>query len=295
MSTDRIRILFEQEEGRNMNRATAFRTVIDRTKAEEQKTIMKKITNEEDYMIEAISAELLRASDDFDTYLYKLCEVNKLLLQGNNLSQIIQCLQGNRYLSCGGENYMAMMCTTNNGTDVIIKDNKLYVRLRDIEITHEKTKSILSENIRDINIIVPNKVVEVTFADGLKEKMVCHKDDTFNLRNCLFIAIAKHLYKKKYTFEGIEWKAFEMTHLKKYVKIVDSALKAFEKKQKDITKLEADRKAELESIERKRTKRQAYKERRTAKREQTEKEKQIEIQKEAYIQAMKAMEENKGV
>ena len=158
-----------------MNRATAFRTVIDRIKAEEQKTIMKKITNEEDYIIEAISEELLRASDDFDTYLYKLCEVNKLLLQGNNLSQIIQCLQGNRYLSCGGENYMAMMCTTNNGTDVIIKDNKLYVRLRDIEITHEKTKSILSENIRDINIIVPNKVVEVTFADGLKEKMVCHR------------------------------------------------------------------------------------------------------------------------
>ena len=60
-----------------MNRATAFRTVIDRIKAEEQKTIMKKITNEEDYMIEAISEELLRASDDFDTYLYKLCEVRK--------------------------------------------------------------------------------------------------------------------------------------------------------------------------------------------------------------------------
>lgn len=45
-----------------MNRATAFRTVIDRIKTEEQKTIMKKITNEEDYMIEAISEELLRAS-----------------------------------------------------------------------------------------------------------------------------------------------------------------------------------------------------------------------------------------
>lgn len=160
-----------------------------------------------------------------------------------------------------------------------------------VEIFTAKIQKPVSEIITDIDIIVPNKVVEVTFADETKEKMVCHKDDTFNLRNCLFIAIAKHLYKKDYTFEGIEWKAFELKHLKKYVKIVDSALKAFEKKQKDIVKLEENRKAELESIERKRAKRQAYKERRTAKREQIEKEKQIEIQKEAYLRAMKEIED----
>lgn len=158
-----------------------------------------------------------------------------------------------------------------------------------------KNYCVNKEEITDIDIIVPNKVVEVTFADGLKEKMVCHKDDTFNLRNCLFIAIAKHLYKKDYTFEGIECKAFELTHLKKYVKIVDSALKAFDKKQKDTRRAEENRKAELESIERKRAKRQAYKERRTTKREQAEKEKQIEIQKEAYIQAMKYMKESENV
>lgn len=278
-----------------MNRAQAFKTILNRIKVEDQKTIMKKITNAEDYVIEAVFDDLMWQSDDFDTYLYLLCYANKLLLQGNTLSEIISCLQWNRYSSYGGENYMNMMHTTNNGMDVMIKDNKLYIAMNDVCITHEETKLMLSEIIKDINIIVPDKVVEVTFADGLKEKMVCHKDDTFNLRNCLFIAIAKHLYKKNYTFEGIEWKAFELTHLKKYVKIVDTALKAFDKKRKDIVKLEENRKAELESIERKRAKKQAYKERRVAKREQSEKEKQIEIQREAYIQAMKVMEENKGV
>lgn len=154
---------------------------------------------------------------------------------------------------------------------------------------------IIRGNITDINIIVQNKVVEVTFADGEKEKMICHEEDTFNLRNCLFIAIAKHLYKKDYTFEGIEWKAFELTRLKKYVKIVDSALKAYEKKQKDIAKLEENHKAEQERIERKRAKRQAYKERRVAKKEQEEMDKQIAIQKEAYIQAIKYMEDSGNV
>lgn len=152
----------------------------------------------------------------------------------------------------------------------------------------------ISDKITDIDIIVPNKIVEVTFADGKKEKMICHEEDTFNLRNCLFIAIAKHLYKKDYTFEGIEWKAFELMHLKKYVKIVDSALKAFEKKQKDIAKLEENYKAEQQRVERKRTKRQAYKERRAAKREQEERDKQITIQKEAFLQAMKSMEYSKN-
>lgn len=146
-----------------------------------------------------------------------------------------------------------------------------------------------SDVITDINVIVPNKVVEVSFADDKKEKMVCHEEDTYNLRNCLFIAIAKHLYKKNYTPEGIEWKAFELTHLKKYVKIVDSALKKYEQKQEKIALKELDSKIEQERIERKRAKRQAYKERRIAKREKIEKEKQIEIQKEAYLRAMEVI------
>lgn len=89
-------------------------------------------------------------------------------------------------------------------------------------------------DIKEIKIIVPNKVVEVFFTDGLKEKMVCHEDDTFDLRNCLFLALAKHMYKDEYTLEGIEYKANEMKLMKKYVKIVDSALKLHKKKEEEI-------------------------------------------------------------
>ena len=99
--------------------------------------------------------------------------------------------------------------------------------------------------IADINVIVPNKVVEITFSDGGKEKMVCHKDDTFDLRRCCFIAIAKHLYKKEYTQEGIEYMATQLTYQKKYVKIVDNALKNYKKeeeeKEKKIREEEKDR------------------------------------------------------
>ena len=89
----------------------------------------------------------------------------------------------------------------------------------------------LEETIVDINVIVPNKVVEITFGDDKKEKMICHKNDTFDLRKCCFIAIAKHLYKEEYTFEGIEYMAERLMYQKKYVKIVSDALKDYRRKE----------------------------------------------------------------
>lgn len=123
-------------------------------------------------------------------------------------------------------------------------------------------KGWTSEQIWDINVIVPEKVVEITFCDMKKEKMVCHKDDTFDLRKCCFIAIAKHLYKKEYTQEGIEYMAAQLTYQKKYVKIVDKALKDYKKKEEE--KAEKIRKEEEEKIIRARQslKRRKQKERR---------------------------------
>ena len=117
------------------------------------------------------------------------------------------------------------------------------------------------DDIIDINIIVPDKVVEIEFYDG-KEKMVCHNDDTFDIRKCCFIAIAKHLYKKEYTQEGIEHMATQLTYQKKYVKIVDKALKYYKKKEEE--KAEKIRKEEEEKIVRARQslKRRKQKERR---------------------------------
>lgn len=117
------------------------------------------------------------------------------------------------------------------------------------------------DDIFNINVIVYGKVVEIEFYDG-KEKMICHKDDTFDLRKCCFIAIAKHLYKKEYTYEGIEHMAEQLMYQKKYVKIVDAALKAFAKKEAE--KEKAIEKAEEEKAirERQRKKRFEQKQRR---------------------------------
>lgn len=126
----------------------------------------------------------------------------------------------------------------------------------------ELTTKDMKENILDINVIVPGKVVEITFCDMLKEKMVCHEDDTFDLRKCCFIAIAKHLYKKEYTQEGIEYMATQLTYQKKYVKIVDKALKDYKRKEEE--KAEKIRREDEEKIIRARQnlKRRKQKERR---------------------------------
>ena len=54
----------------------------------------------------------------------------------------------------------------------------------------------MKENILDINVIVPNKVVEITFYDMMKEKMVCHKDDTFDLRSVVLSPLQNTCTKK---------------------------------------------------------------------------------------------------
>lgn len=135
--------------------------------------------------------------------------------------------------------------------------------------------------VKDVNIIVPNKVVEVVFADGTKEKSVCKESDAFSLETAISICISKKI----------------MGGSSNYNNAVKRGMKVYENK----LKKETAEKAEQERIERKRAKRLAYKERRSAKRIEEEKqrkarwrEEQIEIQKEAYLRAIKEMEESKS-
>lgn len=136
--------------------------------------------------------------------------------------------------------------------------------------------------IKDVKIIVPDKVVEVTFADGTKEKSVCREPDTFSLEYAISICISKKI----------------MGGSSAYNNAVKRGMKVYEDKQKR----EATEKAEQERIEKKRAKRLAYKERRAVKRTEEEKqrkarerEEQIAIQTEAYLRAMDIMKsENKG-
>ena len=133
--------------------------------------------------------------------------------------------------------------------------------MRPFNDSGDEDKICNKDDIFNVNVIVPDKVVEIEFYDG-KEKMVCHEDDAFDLRKCCFIAIAKHLYKKEYTQEGIEHMATQLTYQKKYVKIVDKALKDYKRKEKE--KAEKIRKEEEERIVRARQslKRRKQKERR---------------------------------
>lgn len=144
------------------------------------------------------------------------------------------------------------------------------------------------DDIFNINIIVPDKVVEIEFYDS-KEKMVCHKDDVFDLRKCCFIAIAKHLYKKEYTQEGIEYMATQLTYQKKYVKIVDKALKDYTRKEEE--KAEKIRREEEEKIirERQSLKRRKQKERRA----QRHREALIDVFADSINEAKKRRKANK--
>ena len=87
-----------------------------------------------------------------------------------------------------------------------------------------------NEFIDSFEEIIPEKVMAVYFADGQSEKMVCREPDVFDLHRCLYLAIAKHLYKKEYTTEGIEYKASELSMREKNMsRFVEKAIKATKK------------------------------------------------------------------
>lgn len=130
-------------------------------------------------------------------------------------------------------------------------------------------------SVVDVNIIVPDKVVEVTFADETKEKSVCREPDIFSLESAISICISKKI----------------MGGSSAYNNAVKRGMKVYEDKQKR----EAAEKAEQERIEKKRAKRLAYKKRKENQRKVREREEQIEIQKEAYLRAMDIIRnENRG-
>ena len=147
-------------------------------------------------------------------------------------------------------------------------------------------KKINFPEIKDFNVLVPGRVVEVLFVDGGKEKMICHEDDKFDLRNCLFIAIAKHMFKDTYTFEGLEKKAKDISYEKHYVKIVDKALKDYAKKLKEVERNEKIIAESNAIVARKREKR--------IRKAQNRRERYIEAQKEAYKRALVEVEQMKG-
>ena len=129
-------------------------------------------------------------------------------------------------------------------------------------ISPEELGKLVKQNfIVDINVIVPEKVVELSFFDGGKEKMVCSDEDKFDLEWYCYLALSKHLNKNEMTLEGIEYYAKTMSFYKDWAKCVHNALKDYKRKEEAKAKAEADKKEKERIAERKRQKKISYKQR----------------------------------
>lgn len=140
-----------------------------------------------------------------------------------------------------------------------------------------------ARSFENIRILSENKVVEVTFADGVKKKMICQDERDFSLEFALYLALAKRLYSDKYTSEGVYKKALDMKYEKYFVKLVHDGLKLYKniqiEKQKEAKRAEEEK----QRIIKKREKKIAYKKRRDEKR----KAEQVNV----MVQAMKIAKE----
>lgn len=192
-----------------------------------------------------------------------MINISEGISYNTNTGKIISNIGGTTYEigDVPSPNFPSALASSN----LYIKDDAAYTSPAKIHQDHPfSCWNPNSFNIKDINVIVPGKVMVVTFNDDKQEKLVCQKEDHFSLRFGCFIAIAKHFYKDTYTPEGIEHMATEMSYQIYYVKIVNKALKNYSKKcdEKEKEKrLEAEK---IEAAERKKVKREAYKKRRKA-------------------------------
>lgn len=122
---------------------------------------------------------------------------------------------------------------------------------------------------------------EFIFQDDTHIKTICAEEDLkiFNLKYAFFLALAKYLYKDKYTFIGILNKVPDLMQQKKYIKIVKEGMKLFKEQQKEKEKKEAKEK-ELKEI-----KQNHYL--KNQKRKKVQKEKENNILKEIIKKAIK--------
>lgn len=159
---------------------------------------------------------------------------------------------------------------TNNSNDL------LCVKIAD-DNGNVARDTLIMRDISDVSVIENNgekKVVIVYFTDGTKEKAVLCDDDTFTLEQGISVCIAKKLLSNKL---GSKYGSSI------YNKIIDRAVKIYNKSQKEAQKKESEEAAKKEKYRKLIAKKQAKR----VKRMEEERERQIEIQKEAYLRAMR--------
>lgn len=81
--------------------------------------------------------------------------------------------------------------------------------------------------IRRVEVLNPKKVLRFTFADGTQVKTIRRDEDSWDFEFAFYIAYAKLLWGKYLTPEGIWQKAYELKGQKLYVKLVEKAIRRF--------------------------------------------------------------------
>ena len=104
----------------------------------------------------------------------------------------------------------------------------------------EKMEEKEKKNCQIIDIVeyVPEKVYKIIFKDKTEIKTIKDSLDEFNPEYMFYLALAKKLYSKTYTFDGVLAKAYQLMTQKEYIKIVKKGLKLLnilqeEKKKKE--------------------------------------------------------------
>lgn len=81
--------------------------------------------------------------------------------------------------------------------------------------------------IKKVEILNPGKVIRFTFCSGRQVKTIRRDEDSWDFEFAFYIAYAKLLWGKYLTPEGIWQKACDLKGQKLYVKLVEKAIRRF--------------------------------------------------------------------
>lgn len=115
-----------------------------------------------------------------------------------------------------------------------------YINLSDYVKEKMKQEKTFKEDCQIIDIVeyVPQKVYKIVFKDKTEIKTIKDAYDDFNPEYMLYLAIAKKLYSKTHTFNGVLLKTYQLMNEKHYVKIVNKGLKLLNTLQEEKKKKE---------------------------------------------------------
>ena len=131
--------------------------------------------------------------------------------------------------------------TTSTSTDYILNTVTTtpicyQTKLKPLTISLSKAEIKDGNAFKDVIEYKKEKVYGFEFEDGTKVKTIRDDDDVFSLPYAFYLALAKKIYGKELTFEGVLVKTKELSYSKYHAKLVEKGLKLFKKKQEEEAK-----------------------------------------------------------